>query len=160
MKRSLVYVGGTRVLFAVLVVGVASAGWCKNPANGGKFARFKANGAAGNSGQTAFKLKSFHSENGQVGTQSFAGVRNKSLGKVQYLSQPGDTVSLNPQPLPPRVLGTNSLRLGDAVSLNPQPLPPKEKFLSNGVKFGDAVSLNPQPLPPKEVQGARFTVVR
>lgn len=160
MMRSSMRVGGTRVLCAILVVGVASAGWGKNPTNAGKFARFKANGAVGNSGQGTIKLKSFDSGNGQVGKQSFVGVRNKSLGKVQFLSNPGNAVSLNPQPLPPKVLGTNSLQLGDTVSLNPQPLPPKAKFLSNGVRLGDAVSLNPQPLPPKEVQGARFTVVK
>lgn len=34
---------------------------------------------------------------------------------------PGDTVSLNPQPLPPR----------DWASLNPQPLPPR--YLGSGV---------------------------
>jgi len=66
------------------------------------------------------------------------------------VQKPGDTVSLNPQPLPPKektlVKGINA---GDAVSLNPQPLPPKQKVLSKTINAGDAVSINPQPLPPK-----------
>jgi hypothetical protein len=37
---------------------------------------------------------------------------------------PGDAVSLNPQPLPPKVFQSTS-NFGDAVSLNPQPLPPR-----------------------------------
>ena len=36
---------------------------------------------------------------------------------------------------------------GDRVSLNPQPLPPKNAFSTSS--FGSAVSLNPQPLPPR-----------
>lgn len=36
----------------------------------------------------------------------------------------GDTVSLNPQPLPPRVV-SRRLSFGDEVLLNPQPLPPR-----------------------------------
>ena len=62
---------------------------------------------------------------------------------------PGDKVSLNPQPLPP-VAGGHAHKgsAGDKVSINPQPLPPK---VGNNVKGspGDKVSLNPQPLPPK-----------
>jgi hypothetical protein len=36
---------------------------------------------------------------------------------LQHTLLPGEAVTLNPQPLPPR--------WGDAVSLNPQPLPPR-----------------------------------
>jgi hypothetical protein len=36
---------------------------------------------------------------------------------------------------------------GDMVSLNPQPLPPKNAFSPSN--FGSAVSMNPQPLPPR-----------
>ena len=39
----------------------------------------------------------------------------------------GDTVSLNPQPLPPRYIAPNKFgfsSLGGAVTLNPQPEPP------------------------------------
>ncbi len=39
--------------------------------------------------------------------------------------KPGDAVSLNPQPLPPKIAGKAILNSGDTVSLNPQPLPPK-----------------------------------
>jgi hypothetical protein len=60
----------------------------------------------------------------------------------------GETVSLNPQPLPPRE-GFMSLSLGDVVSLNPQPLPPRLVRRKVHIGLGDAVSLNPQPLPPK-----------
>lgn len=37
----------------------------------------------------------------------------------------GDTVALNPQPLPPR----HAFLFGDTVALNPQPLPPRYRFL-------------------------------
>jgi hypothetical protein len=40
------------------------------------------------------------------------------------LTHPGDAVSLNPQPLPPKV-GRTTSNFGSAVSLNPQPLPPR-----------------------------------
>ena len=47
---------------------------------------------------------------------------NVATGTVR----PGDRVSINPQPLPPRVLG----RPGDEVSINPQPLPPRVSDVS------------------------------
>ena len=47
----------------------------------------------------------------------------------------GDSVSLNPQPLPP------GPERGRRVTLNPQPLPP-------GPDGATRVGLNPQPLPP------------
>lgn len=44
--------------------------------------------------------------------------------------RPGNEVSLNPQPLPPKESGFKAsaiqLRTGAEVSLNPQPLPPRE----------------------------------
>jgi hypothetical protein len=49
--------------------------------------------------------------------------------------RPGDSVTLSPQPLPPRLTTT---RPGGAVMLSPQPLPP-----------GGSVMLSPQPLPPR-----------
>jgi hypothetical protein len=42
---------------------------------------------------------------------------------------------------------------GDAVSLNPQPLPPKSYFRRPNI--GDEVSLNPQPLPPRSYRFRR-----
>lgn len=60
----------------------------------------------------------------------------------------GDSLSLNPQPLPSKTGGFKAGKFGDSVSLNPQPLPPKMSKLNAG-RLGDAVSLNPQPLPPK-----------
>src|SRR5258708_5499926 len=62
--------------------------------------------------------------------------------------RPGDKVSLNPQPLPPRVSQNGKNSQGNRVSINPQPLPPK---VGNNIKGppGDKVALNPQPLPPK-----------
>jgi hypothetical protein len=48
------------------------------------------------------------------------------------LTHPGDTVSLNPQPLPPKVARTMS-SFGSAVSLNPQPLPTR---VGNSQIFG------------------------
>jgi hypothetical protein len=42
-----------------------------------------------------------------------------------YGVKPGDAVSLNPQPLPPKIGNVSAVKPGDAVSLNPQPLPPK-----------------------------------
>jgi hypothetical protein len=59
-----------------------------------------------------------------VGTASAANVyvaRSSS-----YVSNPGSTVMLNPQPLPPKVF-LNSSNFGSQVMLNPQPLPPKWK---------------------------------
>jgi hypothetical protein len=50
--------------------------------------------------------------------------------------RPGDSVTLSPQPLPPR--NRTTTRPGGAVMLSPQPLPP-----------GGSVMLSPQPLPPR-----------
>ncbi|MBM3394457.1 MAG: hypothetical protein FJY37_07475 [Betaproteobacteria bacterium] len=56
------------------------------------------------------------------------GFKNRSLSERGIIivggRTPGDTVSLNPQPLPPKVRARR-FSLGDAVSLNPQPLPPR-----------------------------------
>jgi hypothetical protein len=43
---------------------------------------------------------------------------------------------------------------GDMVSLNPQPLPPKTAF--SKVSFGSSVSLNPQPLSPRIGNATNF----
>jgi len=48
------------------------------------------------------------------------------------LTHPGDKVSLNPQPLPPKTAFSTS-SFGSAVSLNPQPLPPR---IGNATNFG------------------------
>ncbi len=61
---------------------------------------------------------------------------------------PGEAVSLNPQPLPPRE-GTQDLLArrhspGETVGFDPQPDPPG----FGRVNPGDAVSFNPQPDPP------------
>src|SRR5258708_33533241 len=63
---------------------------------------------------------------------------------------PGDKVSLNPQPLPP-VAGGHAHKgsAGDKVSINPQPLPPKVGNNVRACSPGEKVSLNPQPLPPR-----------
>src|SRR5229473_3009500 len=47
---------------------------------------------------------------------------------------PGDKVSLNPQPLPPKVGNNVKGSPGDKVSLNPQPLPPKVGNNGNAVR--------------------------
>jgi hypothetical protein len=70
----------------------------------------------------------------------------RPYGSVANAINPGSTVSLNPQPLPPKVF-SQSGNFGSTVSLNPQPLPPKVYYQSGN--FGSTVSLNPQPLPPK-----------
>jgi hypothetical protein len=54
-----------------------------------------------------------------------------------------DAVSINPQPLPPRI---SRVRRFDPVAINPQPLPPR---ISRITRF-DSVTINPQPLPPRE----------
>jgi len=51
----------------------------------------------------------------------------------------GQTVALNPQPLPPRWLPSSRF---DKVTLNPQPLPPRV----TGSPFGK-LTVNPQPHP-------------
>jgi hypothetical protein len=59
-----------------------------------------------------------------VNSRSFTpiwGAANSAL----YGVKPGDAVSLNPQPLPPKIGNVSGVKPGDAVSLNPQPLPPK-----------------------------------
>ncbi|MEO9229018.1 MAG: hypothetical protein ABI216_08750 [Devosia sp.] len=40
---------------------------------------------------------------------------------------------------------------GDLVSLNPQPLPPRYLTRHIGGDFGSKVMLNPQPLPPRQL---------
>jgi len=75
----------------------------------------------------------------------FTSARSVMIG----LAQPGEAVSPNPQPLPPKESVVLRNTPGDAVSLNPQPLPPKEFIVSRSLP-GDWVTLNPQPLPPKE----------
>lgn len=59
---------------------------------------------------------------------------------------PGDAVSLNPQPLPPRNLFTQpeGLHAGD-----PNTAGAERGIIIVGGNPGDAVSLNPQPLPPR-----------
>ena len=55
---------------------------------------------------------------------------------------PGAKVSINPQPLPPRVLqqsariaaGSNMMGPGSRVMINPQPLPPKQQNGANGIR--------------------------
>jgi hypothetical protein len=47
---------------------------------------------------------------------------NIPIYSLQHTVRPGDTVTLNPQPLPPR--------WGDSVSINPQPLPPSVQGLA------------------------------
>ena len=55
-----------------------------------------------------------------------------------------DAQSLNPQPLPPKEVGSQLFSKLNLQALNPQPLPPKELFASLfNFRF-----LNPQPLPP------------
>ena len=63
---------------------------------------------------------------------------------------PGDAVSLNPQPLPPRNLFAQfeSLHAGD-----PNTAGAERGIIIIGGRPGDAVSLNPQPLPPRNLVG-------
>ncbi|MGZ3411649.1 MAG: hypothetical protein ACXWJ0_07900 [Xanthobacteraceae bacterium] len=69
---------------------------------------------------------------------------------------PGNQVTINPQPLPPKYMTGNGPVGGDPgskVTINPQPLPPKY-MTGNGPLGGDPgnkASINPQPLPPKEM---------
>jgi len=79
-------------------------------------------------------------------------------GKIRqkFQTNPGEAVGLNPQPLPPKDMGSKvrlKKNLGEAVGLNPQPLPPKDMSGKVPVKknLGEAVGLNPQPLPPKDM---------
>jgi hypothetical protein len=62
-----------------------------------------------------------------------------------------DDVALNPQPLPPKRIGSaiQPVNPGEAVGFNPQPDPPRD-WLGGSFRFnpGESVSLNPQPLPP------------
>lgn len=96
----------------------------------------------GNTGVTGIGLpkntwsnKSFSSGNASLGVFSSSvnqkltnsgiiiiGGKNAALNSTM---KPGDAVTLNPQPLPPKVLGQAVMNLGDTVTLNPQPLPPK-----------------------------------
>lgn len=56
-----------------------------------------------------------------AGTAEAAGTLGSQSSIIVVGGRPGSLQSLNPQPLPPRWLGT----LGDMRSLNPQPLPPR-----------------------------------
>ncbi len=65
---------------------------------------------------------------------------------VAPLLASGAAHALNPQPLPPKALGSSFVNPG-IKALNPQPLPPKSlgsSFVNPGIK-----ALNPQPLPPR-----------
>ena len=64
---------------------------------------------------------------------------------------PGDKVSLNPQPLPPREMSFGALsHRFEGVALNPQPLPPRDTVFGAWSNRFEGVALNPQPLPPRE----------
>ena len=62
----------------------------------------------------------------------------------------GQTVTLNPQPLPPRMILWRVPTPGGPVMLNPQPLPPRVSLWGTPIP-GGPVMLNPQPLPPRIV---------
>src|SRR5262249_34480 len=69
------------------------------------------------------------------------GGKNAALNSTM---KPGDTVTLNPQPLPPKVLGQGVMNLGDTVTLNPQPLPPKiSTELTTGSISASSLSYGP-----------------
>jgi hypothetical protein len=63
---------------------------------------------------------------GNVSTPALGGqaATIRPVGAAAAVVQPGQAVSLNPQPLPPK-WGAVGTQPGAAVSLNPQPLPPK-----------------------------------
>ena len=69
-------------------------------------------------------------------------------GIIVVGGHPGDAVSLNPQPLPPRNLFAEfeSLHAGD-----PNTAGAERGIIIIGGQPGDAVSLNPQPLPPRNL---------
>ena len=58
-----------------------------------------------------------------------------------------DAQSLNPQPLPPKEVGSQLFRKPNSLALKPQPLPPKE-LSSLFASLFNSRFLNPQPLPP------------
>src|SRR3977135_2476820 len=70
------------------------------------------------------------------------GLDIQPLLRITSTVTPGDFVSLNPQPLPPKI-GLDSVQNviapGDFVSLNPQPLPPKIGLdsVQNVIALGD-----------------------
>ena len=93
-----------------------------------------------------------------IGIAATAGYVN--LGHAQTssgelkLDPAGQTVKLNPQPIPPGgkvKLNPQPIPPGDKVKLNPQPIPPGDKVQLNPqpIPPGDKVQLNPQPIPPK-----------
>lgn len=55
-------------------------------------------------------------------------------------------VALNPQPLPPGSMHSNT-SAASKVELNPQPLPPAARTIGHASAVSK-VALNPQPLPP------------
>lgn len=67
-----------------------------------------------------------------------------ALSTSAMAGQPGAENSINPQPLPPRVLSgvlqqqaaiaTAGIRQGSRVMINPQPLPPKQQYGSFGIR--------------------------
>src|SRR5258708_3414540 len=63
-------------------------------------------------------------------------------------TKPGDTISLNPQPLPPKQAGGQKSSAASQVSLNPQPLPPRTSDPSKKSSQAKKLELNPQPEPP------------
>ena len=100
------------------------------------------------------------------GTPSRASTSEDVLCKYKkkhekYQVQPGDEVGLNPQPLPPKNMGSEmQLRRNVGVAedlkpgFKPQPLPPKGMSVEMQLLLedpGKAVGLNQQPLPPKDM---------
>ena len=75
-------------------------------------------GSAGPHGNpAAFGARQFGSSNSII----IVGGRSQVSGASSF----GSKVSLNPQPLPPKIIGPVNPGFGSKVSLNPQPLPPK-----------------------------------
>lgn len=73
----------------------------------------------------ALAATSFSATAGEFGG---AGLKKRTLNERGIIivggKSPGDAVSLNPQPLPPKVFSGIG-GIGDQVALNPQPLPPR-----------------------------------
>lgn len=79
----------------------------------------------------ALCFPSFAVTAGDFTTQSFGANRPSFNDRAIIIvggRNPGDTVSLNPQPLPPKTYFGPRSNFGDDVSLNPQPLPPRYRF--------------------------------
>lgn len=78
----------------------------------------------------ALCFSSFAASAGDFTTQAFGASRPSFNDRAIIIvggRNPGDTVSLNPQPLPPKTY-FGPRNFGDDVSLNPQPLPPRYRF--------------------------------